>query len=146
MRSDWEVAQAWLRKAESDLAAAEVCLAAGKALDTACFHSQQVAEKALKAWLIARKITFPLVHDLKRLLDLCARHEPDFRTMEALGLSLNPFAVEMRYDDEFWPTADEVKEALQAARDIQAFVLAHFPAKPDLSASQAPGPNEGSRQ
>jgi HEPN domain-containing protein len=40
MKDDRDVAFGWLRKADSDLANAELCLAAGKTLDTACFHCQ----------------------------------------------------------------------------------------------------------
>jgi len=50
MKSDHDVAVGWMRKAQSDLTNAELCLSAGKALDTACFHCQQAAEKALKAY------------------------------------------------------------------------------------------------
>jgi HEPN domain-containing protein len=78
MKDDRDVALGCLRKAESDLANAELCVAAGKSLDTACFHCQQAAEKALKAYLIANKIKFPLIHDLKRLLDDCSRLNPAF--------------------------------------------------------------------
>ncbi len=120
-----------MRKAESDLTAAEVCLAAGKALDTACFHCQQAAEKAIKSWLIASQVSFPFVHDLGKLLALCAQTEPDFQTLEPLALSLNPFAVEMRYDDEFWPTAAEVEQSVKAARSIYDFIFAHFPPRPN---------------
>ncbi|MBK7764952.1 MAG: HEPN domain-containing protein [Sulfuritalea sp.] len=34
------------------------------------FHAQQAIEKALKAWLAARSIDFPLTHDISRLLGL----------------------------------------------------------------------------
>jgi|WetSurMetagenome_2_1015567.scaffolds.fasta_scaffold880349_2 HEPN domain-containing protein len=66
MKDDRDVALGWLRKADSDLANAELCLAAEKSLDTACFHCQQAAEKALKAYLIVKHAEFPLTHDLKR--------------------------------------------------------------------------------
>src|SRR5712664_682150 len=93
MKSDWDTAQGWLRKAESDLTAAEICLRAGQALDTACFHCQQAAEKSLKAWLIARSMTFPFSHDLPRLLTICTGREAGFQAFQADSLGLNPFAV-----------------------------------------------------
>jgi HEPN domain-containing protein len=131
MKSNWDTAQGWLRKADSDLAAAEVCLTTRKALDAACFHCQQAAEKSLKAWLIATGVRFPFVHDLRRLLNLCASAEPSFQQLEPFALSLNPFAVDTRYDNEFWPTPDEVEQALGAARAIRRLVTAHFPSRPD---------------
>jgi HEPN domain-containing protein len=45
MKTKADLVKGWLLKAESDLANAGMCLAAGQALDTACFHAQQVAEK-----------------------------------------------------------------------------------------------------
>src|SRR5580658_7096398 len=99
MKNNHDVALGWLRKADSDLKNAELCLTADEALDTACFHCQQAAEKALKAFLIDRSLNFALVHDLKRLLDYCLPVDPAFKTLEPLALQLNPFAVQTRYDD-----------------------------------------------
>lgn len=127
MNGNAEAARAWLQKAESDLAAAELCLAAETALDAACFHGQQAAEKSLKAWLVARETPFPFVHDLGKLLTLCAQVNPEFERVRELALNLNPFAVEMRYDAEFWPATSDAAEALTAARAIYRMVLEHWP-------------------
>jgi HEPN domain-containing protein len=99
MKGNEDVARAWLRKAGSDLENAELCLAAEKALDTACFHCQQAAEKAIKAYLIARHVEFPFVHDLKRLVDCCIPIDPAFETLTTAAVRLTPFAVVTRYDD-----------------------------------------------
>jgi HEPN domain-containing protein len=122
MKSNHDVARGWLRKADSDLRNAELCLAADESLDTACFHCQQAAEKALKAFLIDRGLTCPLVHDLKRVLDCCLPADPTFKTLEPLALQLNPFAVQTRYDDEFWPDLAEVQDAVAAAKSIRQFI------------------------
>ena len=127
MNGNADAAQAWLQKAASDLTAAELCTAAGKALDVACLHSQQAAEKSLKAWLIAWEIPFPFVHDLGKLVTLCARQDPEFEGLRSPALALNPFAVEMRYDAEFWPTASDTDEALRAAHAIHQMVVEHWP-------------------
>jgi HEPN domain-containing protein len=127
MKGDKDVAHGWLRKADSDLANAKLCLAAGEALDTACFHCQQAAEKALKAYLIAKNVEFPHIHDLKRLLDHCSRIDPSFDALTAAALCLNPFAVATRYDDAFWPETEEVQNALELAMNVQRFVLERFP-------------------
>ncbi len=47
MKERRDLVQGWLRKANSDLAVVELALNAGVALDTACFHAQQAAERAL---------------------------------------------------------------------------------------------------
>jgi HEPN domain-containing protein len=122
MKDDRDVALGWLRKADSDLANAELCAAAGKSLDTACFHCQQAAEKAIKAYLIANKAKFPLIHDLKRLLDDCSRLNSAFNALAADALRLTPYAVATRYDDAFWPEIEEVQEALNSARAIRLAV------------------------
>lgn len=127
MNGNAEAARAWLQKAASDLAAAELCLEAGKALDAACFHSQQATEKSLKAWLIARETAFPFLRDLGRLLTLCAKVNPEFDQLRGLALSLNPFAVEMRYDAEFWPAPSDAAEALHAAQTIHRMVVGLWP-------------------
>lgn len=118
MKSNRDVAQGWLRKAESDLVNAELCLAAGKALDTACFHCQQAAEKALKAYLIFHGVAFPFVHDLEKLVKLCIARDQGFAVLSTAAVTLTPYAVALRYDQEFWPTTDEVTRAVAAAKKI----------------------------
>lgn len=127
MKSVADLVRGWLRKAESDLVNAEMCLEAGRALDTACFHAQQAAEKFLKAYLTAYEVDFPFVHNLEKLVELCAQRDSDFLTIKLLGQELTPYAVELRYDDEFWPTAETVAQALNAALTIKEFVVKRLP-------------------
>ncbi len=44
-----------------------------------------------------------------------------------IGQELTPYAVALRYDDEFWPTAETAREALTAASSIRDFVLSRLP-------------------
>jgi hypothetical protein len=54
------LAQAWLKKASSDLAAASILIhGEQKHLDVGSYHCQQAAEKAIKAYLTARETLFP---------------------------------------------------------------------------------------
>jgi HEPN domain-containing protein len=110
MKSKADLVRGWLRKADSDLANAQLCLSAGQALDTACFHAQQAAEKCLKAYLTAWGVQFPLIHNLEKLIDLCAQHAPGFADLRPLGQELTPYAVELRYDAEFWPTREAARQ------------------------------------
>ncbi len=128
MKSKVDLVRAWLRKAESDLASAGLCLSAGEALDTACFHAQQAAEKCIKAYLTAYEIEFPFIHNLEKLIELCARQDPSFMAIKTLGQELTPYAVELRYDDEFWPSSETARQALDAATTIRDFVLHRLPA------------------
>lgn len=134
MKDQRDLVRGWLRKAESDLAAVELALNAGVALDTACFHAQQGAEKLLKAYLLARGVEFPFTHNLARLLDLCRAHDPAFATLAPLAAVLTPYAVAMRYDSEFWPSEETAREARDAALMIKAAVLQHVPS--EMTASQ----------
>lgn len=60
---------AWAAYAEEDLETAKAALRARKPrLMTACFHSQQCAEKYLKALLLTRTSDFPKTHDLIHLI------------------------------------------------------------------------------
>ena len=133
MKSRDDLVRARLRKAESDLASVRLCLSAAEGLDTACFHAQQAAEKCIKAYLAAYEIEFPFIHNLEKLIELCADRDPSFMTIKTLGQELTPYAVELRYDDEFWPSAETARQALDAAATIRDFVLDRLPvtAKPE---------------
>ena len=70
-------ARRWLLAAGEDLQV--VCMALGEdppLVGPACFHSQQAAEKALKAALVLERIEFPYVHDLLRLRNLVPMSGP----------------------------------------------------------------------
>ena len=69
MKNNSDVARGWILKAESDIENLEIMMEMGKALDTACFHAQQGAEKYLKAFLSFNGIRFPRTHDIEELLD-----------------------------------------------------------------------------
>lgn len=55
----WDFVQEWLRKAESDIAAARILVA--EKLDdyqVAAFHAQQAVEKLIKAYLVRHQVEF----------------------------------------------------------------------------------------
>jgi HEPN domain-containing protein len=100
------------------------------ALDAACFHAQQAAEKYLKAYLTHAGVEFPFTHNLSKLIELCARCDSLFKTLAAAADSLSPYAVELRYDMEFWPTLEPAEQARSSAFAIKDFVLARLPEPP----------------
>jgi HEPN domain-containing protein len=57
----------WLQLADEDLAMARLALEQDIYRQT-CFPAQQAAEKALKAFLLARRGTYPNSHSLEQLL------------------------------------------------------------------------------
>ncbi len=131
-----DLTRAWQRKAASDLAAAGACLKAGCGLDAACFHCQQAAEKSLKAFLISRDEDYPHTHDLGRLIALCAKIEPKFNSLETTAKRLNPYAVDFRYEPDFWPDAKLVTDLLGEARTIVDFSAKISETKPPRTKSK----------
>src|SRR5207249_2354709 len=87
------------------------------------FHAQQAVEKALKAWLAARGLLYPRIHDLDRLLDLLreegAAVPPEF---DALGI-LTDFGVAFRY--EAYEEPDEPFDRAQIIGQVER-LLGHL--------------------
>ena len=120
-------ARAWLVKAESDRLAARRLLDAGGPFDAVCFHAQQACEKALKAVLAWAEADIPRTHNLEELQLLClaAISEPTVSALKAFDLSeLTPYAVETRYDAEFWPDRDTAAMAATWAERVVGLVSA----------------------
>ena len=128
MRREADVARGWIRKAESDVVAMEATLKAGS-LDAACFHAQQSAEKYLKAYLADNKIAFPPTHNLAKLVLLCRATDESFESLLSTVEPLTPYAVQLRYDGDFWPTIETAKHARSCALEVKQFVLGRLPAR-----------------
>jgi HEPN domain-containing protein len=113
----------WIQKAEGDFASAQRELRARRApnYDAACSHSQQCAEKYLKAFLIARKISPPRIHNLTELLKLCLKRDGAFELIRPALEALNTYAVDIRYPGEF-ATKDEARDAVNAMKQVREFV------------------------
>jgi len=127
-------ANAWIHKAENDLLSADNNLASAKVpFDVVCYHSQQAAEKCLKALLVYLGVQPPRIHDLLAILQEVHRYltTPAPANIENSCVVLNPYAVEVRYpDDESNPTLEDSKEARQAAETVRQWVRGLIPAKP----------------
>ena len=118
----------WIEKAEADLEAAER-LAPDVASSTRLrevigFHCQQTVEKYLKVLLSYYQVEFPKTHDIKRLLALLSRANPEAADALSGTKWLGPFGVDIRYPGdaaEMLP-GDEVK-AIGIARLAKEVVL-----------------------
>lgn len=130
MKKKDDLVHAWVVKADADLSVVEMCLNKRKSLDAACFHAQQSAEKYLKAYLTAKEIEFPFVHNLEKLIELCSKGDPSFIGIKESGRELTPYAVQARYDVDFSPLLDVVHQAFQAAKQIRDFVLQRLAPRP----------------
>jgi len=127
MKTRADAVKGWLRKAESDMTTLRLCLSSGEALDSACFHAQQAAEKVLKAYLTAFDLAFPFVHNLEQLVDICMERDATFSGIKEAAQSLTPYAVGLRYDDDFWPTKEAAEEAGRTAQQVKAFIVDRIP-------------------
>jgi len=124
MFEELELARQWMTKAANDLLNADNNLNAKTIpLDTVCFHCQQAAEKLLKAFLIGKGRTYPITHDLLAILEniLPINSEAE-RLRDDLAL-LTPYAVEVRYPDDFYmPSLQDAREARDAADRVKQWL------------------------
>ena len=127
MKNNEDLARGWWRKGDSDLANARMCVDAGRALDTACFHAQQAAEKYLKSYLSLKQVDFPFLHNLAALVEMCRSEDETFGQIRGPAESLTPYAVEARYDEDFWPDVETAREAARQAGEIREFILSRLP-------------------
>ena len=103
----WDYLQQWLNKAESDLETARILSDAEVEDYFACaFHSQQAAEKFLKAFLVRHQVEFRKTHDLDELLTLADSIDPSLRHEVGSCVWLSPYGVEFRYPGEY-PAVDQ---------------------------------------
>ena len=104
----------WMDKAEGDWFSAQREVRARKHpnYDAACFHSQQCAEKYLKARLQEGGTAFKKTHDLVNLLNLVLALEPAWNLLRPGLLILTDFAVDYRYPGTA-ATKAEAQDALK---------------------------------
>lgn len=79
------------------------------------FHVQQAVEKALKAWLCAQDVVYPMTHDLARLLTLLESRGADVEKFWPL-IQYTMFAVQARYEEG----ATELDEPIERDQEIES--------------------------
>lgn len=128
IRDERALAETWLRYARNDEASATVLLEERRS-DAAgvCFLSQQIAEKYLKALLVARTGEYVRTHDFATLLEHLDRVVPGIEAALRDATSvLDPYYVGTRYPADLpieslsWRDAEA---AFNAAQVIKRFVL-----------------------
>lgn len=93
-----QLVQSWLTKAQHDLASAHVLSTANPPiLDTAIYHCQQAAEKAVKGYLAFCDRDIARTHDIGLLLQEATACDPTFSSWANAGLELTPYAQIYRY-------------------------------------------------
>ena len=113
----------WVKKAENDWKVVKILVASkDPPPDGITFHSQQTAEKYLKAFLVSKNIPPEKTHNLLKLLNDVEQFEPGANVLKDSAGLLNRFSVEPRYPGDFAdPPEEEVKEAVESARRIRYF-------------------------
>jgi HEPN domain-containing protein len=105
----------WLNRALSNLIRTKT-EAPGVYLEDLCFDAQQAAEKALKALLIHREVTFPYSYDLAELLTLLQQTGEAIPEAVKEAGRLTRFAVGTRYPGVAEPvTHEEYQKAVAIA-------------------------------
>lgn len=116
-------AEHWLRRAKSNLARAKQPHTEEILYEDLCFDAQQATEKALKALLLYKKISFRFVHDIGELLTTLEKGKVTIPTNVKLATTLTTYAVETRYPGPFEQvTQDELEEAIAIAEQVLKWV------------------------
>jgi len=120
--SDQNQVSRWLNFARNDLIIARHAYEAihPKQVFIACYHCQQAAEKALKAFLIFKEQPFPFTHDLDWLCRICADCIDKFEDVANDCTDLTPYATQARYPGTEEITEPETEAALRKAERILA--------------------------
>lgn len=121
--------RAWLAKALADLRAAEYLLqAVPPLLAGVVFHTQQAAEKAMKAFLAWHDEPFRKTHNLEELGRQTLAFDPALRPLVDRAVELTPYAWKYRYPGEpTEPSAQEAEAALALAREVYEAITARLP-------------------
>lgn len=114
----------WLARAEEDFSFDQLGFRE-KYFSQACFLSQQVVEKSLKGFLLAKGRTYPRQHKVIELAKLCTEIGGDLEPLKDDLKLIDEFYIPTRYPDavpgglaEGLPGPGEAKSALETAATI----------------------------
>ncbi len=124
-----DLVRSWLTKAQHDLASSrKLSTDPDPYLDTAIYHCQQAAEKAIKGFLVFHDQRFQKTHDIEVLISLAIPIEAQFSSWKDVGQHPTPYSAEFRYPgEEGEPDKAEFDQAIQEAGDLYTFVLSKLP-------------------
>lgn len=114
----------WQYKAQNDLDSARLLFNSGKnLLDICVYHTQQWAEKALKAFLVYKEQEIDKTHNLITLISKCKIFDINFEELKDEAIFLNPFSTQFRYPaGDMQPLKTEAEKAILCAETILFFV------------------------
>jgi len=97
-------------------------------LDTAIYHCQQAAEKAVKGFLVFCDQEYERVHDVEALIKAAVPYQAGFSAWTDVGRLLTPYARMFRYPGiVVEPSQEQFTQALSSAEGIYTFVLTLLP-------------------
>jgi HEPN domain-containing protein len=123
-----KLAAEWFEKAEEDRKSIEAILKENGAPSTACFLSQQMAEKYLKGFLIYKGEKIPKIHDLIKIFHLIKKIDVAINKLKEDVSLLNRYYITTRYPADV-PEGFSIDLAIQAfksAKRIKNWVLNRF--------------------
>ena len=109
-----------LHKALHDLLSAKKLIGGNDPIrDTAAYHTQQCAEKSLKAFLAFHNRSIDKTHDLQLLFEFCIDIDPSYAELYEDGLTINPYSTIFRYPGVVVePEMKDIQEAIEVAEKI----------------------------
>ena len=121
--------RSWLLKARQDLQSAEWLISSPDRLYNAVgFHSQQAAEKSLKAYLTWKDESFEKTHSLIALIGKGLVFDRSFESLRLAAATLTPYAVGFRYPGDLPElTQEEAEQAVALGRQVFEFCLERLP-------------------
>lgn len=114
----------WQQYAQEDEQMASLALKEKGPPNQICFHSQQMAEKYLKGFLVYHKKLPQKIHNLNVLITDCMELDPSFEELKEHTSRLNEYYIEGRYPGDIHQfSLEEGKKALESAIRVKEFVL-----------------------
>lgn len=125
----WDLVRQWLGRAFEDLSVARLLIESKAPWHAAAaFHSQQAAEKFLKALLVHNQIEFPKTHNIGELITLTGKIDPGLPAELSAARDLTPYGVDFRYPGDLPDVAQtEAADALSHADMVQQVVARFLP-------------------
>ena len=119
-----ELVAEWIRYSDTDFATAKHLYENMRPvpLEIICYHCQQSAEKALKAYWIFSNMKPPRTHDLILLRNECEKIDKSFEAIVENCVNLNDYSSQPRYPMEMEITDEDTHLALRDSETISEFV------------------------
>ena len=96
---EYELTNQWLKKANDDYTSAKILMekVLPPQIEIVCYHCQQCAEKALKAFCVYKKAEVQRTHNLIVLCQQCIALDSGFSVLISDCARLTPYSVQTRY-------------------------------------------------